>query len=386
MIAVVTGMIATYPVGGVFWDYAQYALGLERLGFDVYYLEDTGWQTYDPLKGVYGTDCSYGVEFLSKTISQYSSSLGKKWSFRSMDGESYGLSAAAIESIVNKADLFLNVSGSCLLRNEYMPPRRKVLIDTDPGWNHFVNYPKWDQNPGWLGANSFREHDYFLTYAERMGAPDCLLPSLGLDWKKTRPLVCLDQWRAKQPAEKWSTVMSWNNYRQDLVYEGKSYGSKEKEFPKFEKLPKFIPVGIEVAVGGNDAPRDRWRSLGWSIIDPATVSRTADLYRTYVQGSRGEFSVAKNVYVATRSGWFSCRSVCYMAAGLPVVLQDTGFSKVISTGTGVLAFDTLEEAAKCIKKVELDYKKHSDAAREMAQEIFSSEVVLKDIFNKIGLR
>jgi hypothetical protein len=138
-------------------------------------------------------------------------------------------------------------------------------------------------------------------------------------------------------------------------------------------------VGIEAAVGGNDAPRDRWRGLGWSIIDPTLVSRTADQYRTYVQGSRGEFSVAKNVYVATRSGWFSCRSVCYMAAGLPVVLQDTGFSKVISTGTGVLAFDTLAGQPK-----NLDVT--LEEAREMAQEIFSAEVVLKDLFTKIGLR
>lgn len=383
MKVVVTGMIASYPIGGVFWDYFQYALGLEQMGFDVYYLEDTGAPLLDPVSG---QESLYGVQFLKGTLEILSPTLSRKWLVRTMTDQFYGMPRQEMEEAVADADLFLNVSGCCLLRQEYLRSRRKVLIDTDPGWNHFLNYPKWDREPGWLGANSFREHDYFFTYAQRMGSPDCLLPSLGLDWKKTRPLVCLDQWQAKRPAEKWSTVMSWNNYRKDLEYEGKKYGSKEKEFPNFERLPKLIPVGIEAAVGGNDAPRERWRGLGWSIIDPTSVSRTADQYRAYVQGSRGEFSVAKNVYVATRSGWFSCRSVCYLAAGLPVVLQDTGFSRIIPTGAGVMAFDTLDEAVKCIKNVEADYKRHSDAAREIAQEYFSSDVVLKDIFNKIGLR
>src|SRR5262245_26679049 len=132
MRAVVTGMIASYPVGGVAWDYGQYALGLERLGFEVYYLEDTGWQTYDPVRGCYGEDCSYAVEFLGRTLAELSPTLGRRWHFRHADGTRYGPSAGAFTEVVAGADLFLNVSGGTLLRDEYMACPRKVLIDTDP--------------------------------------------------------------------------------------------------------------------------------------------------------------------------------------------------------------------------------------------------------------
>jgi len=385
MIAVVTGMIATYPVGGVFWDYAQYAIGLERLGFDVYYLEDTGWQTYDPVQGVYGTDCSYGVDFLKSTLGKYSPALGKRWCFRSMEGKNYGLSASEIESVVAGADLFLNVSGSALLRKEYMPSHRKVLIDTDPGWNHFVNYPKWDRQPGWQGAHSYREHDFFFTYAEGIGTAGCLLPSLDLAWQKTRPLVLVDGWRPQPPAKNWTTVMTWKNFQETIEYQGKVYGTKEMEFVRVESLPEKVKASFEMAVGGAQAPREKWQSLGWSVIDSHQISKTAEDYRVYIQSSKGEFSVAKNVYVATRSGWFSCRSVCYLAAGRPVVVQDTGFSSVIPSGDGLIAFNTLEEAAAGIESMEKNYKHHQEAAKDLAFRYFSSEVVLSDLLEKIGL-
>ena len=141
MRAIVTGMIGSYPVGGVVWDYGQYALGLEQLGFEVYYLEDTGWQTYDPRVGSYGEDCSYSVEFLQKSLNLLSPTLGKRWRFRNMDGKTYGLGDDVFKEVLHTSDLFLNVSGGTLLRDEYLRCKRKVLIDSDPGWNHFRNYP-----------------------------------------------------------------------------------------------------------------------------------------------------------------------------------------------------------------------------------------------------
>src|SRR5262249_13878109 len=187
MKAIVTGMIATYPVGGVVWDYGQYALGLERLGFEVCYLEDTGDYTYDPSRGQYDEGCSYGVGFLARSLAELSPSLGRRWHFRGLDGRAYGLSDEALADELRRADLFLNVSGGCLLRDEYMPCRRKVLIDTDPGRNHFVNYPK--QDAGSSPGRGYRGHDHFFTYAERLGRPGCNLPSLGLPWQPTRPPV-----------------------------------------------------------------------------------------------------------------------------------------------------------------------------------------------------
>ena len=146
-IAVVTGMIATYPVGGVFWDYIQYALGLERLGFDVYYLEDTGWQTYDPRRRCYVDDPGYGVDFLARSLALFSATLGTRWHFRAMTGQTWGMDAAAFARIIAEADLMINVSGGCLLRDEYLRCARKILIDTDPGLNHFRNYPQQDAKP-----------------------------------------------------------------------------------------------------------------------------------------------------------------------------------------------------------------------------------------------
>src|SRR5215207_4542174 len=195
MRAVVTGMIATFPVGGVAWDYGQYALALEDLGFEVYYLEDTSGPIYDPGQRQYSEECDYGVRFLRDSLALLSPRVADRWHFRAASGESYGLTPRKVQEIIAGADLFLNVSGGTLLRDEYMSCRCKVLIDTDPGWNHFVNYPRWDAQPGWQNTHGYRAHDHFFTYAERLGQSDCLLPDLGLTWHPTRPLVVLDRWK-----------------------------------------------------------------------------------------------------------------------------------------------------------------------------------------------
>jgi hypothetical protein len=386
MIAIVTGMIATYPVGGVAWDYGQYALGLERLGWEVYYLEDTGWETYDPRAGQYGEDCSYGVRFLQQSLGQLSPTLGDRWHFRAMDGRTFGIEPKRCASLVANADLFLNVSGGTLLRDEYMPCPNKVMIDSDPGWNHFVNFPKWDANPGWQGTHGYRAHDHFFTYAERIGQPDCQLPDMGIRWRPTRPPVVLDCWKAIPPGEKWTTVMTWNNFRKPVEYKGNQYGTKEMEFPKVEDLPrKLNTTTFELATGGSGAPVERWTELGWHVLDSHSVSTTLDQYRTYIEQSRGEFSVAKNLYAATRSGWFSCRTVCYLAAGRPCVVQDTGFSEFLPTRDGLFAFNNLEQATAAIMAVERDYPRHCASARQIASDHFDSSLVLGEMLRTIGL-
>jgi hypothetical protein len=385
MKAVVTGMIATYPVGGVAWDYAQYALGLEQLGFEVFYLEDTGLPTYDPSRGEYGDDPSYGVRFLAESLMGMSSGMAQRWFFRDHQGATHGLEPERLARVVAEADLFLNVSGSVLLRPEYLANRCKVLIDTDPGYNHFVNYPKWDAQPCWGDALGYRAHDHFFTYALNLGQPDCHLPDLGLPWQPTVPLVVLDRWRPEPPGTVWTTVLTWNNFQKPIEAKGVLYGTKEREFERVEILPQQVSVPLEMAVGGSAPPRHRWRSLGWSVVDSENRSRTIDSYRSYIQGSRGEFSVAKNVYVATRSGWFSCRSVCYLAAGRPVVVQDTGFSKFLPTGEGLLAFSTLQEAVTHLGDVERNYDRHAESALDLARTHFDARIVLGDLLERIGL-
>jgi hypothetical protein len=377
-------MIAAYPVGGVVWDYGQYLLGLERLGFEVFYLEDSGEPGYDPDMRDYNSGDDYGVAFLERSLAELSPGFAGRWHYRGADGRTAGMGAGEFAKVVAGADLFLNVSGGCLLRDEYVASRRKVLIDTDPGRNHFVNYPREDAGGGWPGTCGFRGHDHFFTYAERLGRPDCPLPDFGLRWHPTRPPVVLDCWHSKPPGEQWTTVMSWATFPKPLEYRGVTYGAKEMEFGRVEGLPQRVGAKLEVASGGGP-PVGRWRSLGWSVVDSHAVSRTAGDYRDYLQRSRGEFAVTKNVYAATRCGWFSCRTVCYLAAGRPAVVQDTGFSEFLPTGRGLFAFSDLDGAAAAVEAVEADYPAHREAAREVAERHFASDVVLKDILHRIGL-
>jgi hypothetical protein len=178
--------------------------------------------------------------------------------------------------------------------------------------------------------------------------------------------------------------MTWKNFAETIAHEGVVYGTKEMEFDKIEELPRLSPARFEVACGG-DPPRDRWRSVGWSVVVSQAVSVTPEMYRSYIQRSRGELSVAKNVYVATGSGWFSCRTACYLAAGRPAVVQDTGFSRVIPTGRGLFAFTDAAEALSGIDAIESDYEAHQAAARELAQSHFDSNRVLGDLLSRIGL-
>jgi hypothetical protein len=375
-------MIATFPVGGVAWDYGQYALGLERLGFEVWYLEDTGVYSYDPRRGLYTEDFSYGVEFLQGALASLSPALADRWFVRGFDGTTFGAQEADVADLVADADIFLNVSGACVLREEYLPNPCKILIDTDPGWNHFVVFPR-DDHPA--GARGFQAHDVFTTYAGLIGRPECALPTFGLVWHPTRPPVVADRWQARPPGERWTTVLSWDNYGSPIEHGGATYGSKAPEFAKIESLPGRVAAKLEVAAGGVKPPVERWRTLGWSVRDSATVSASPGDYRRYVEGSRGELSVAKNVYVATRSGWFSCRSACYLAAGRPAVVQDTGFSELLDTGTGLVPFSDLDGAASALAAVERDYDEHSRAARAIAEEHFDAAVVLGELLERAGV-
>lgn len=384
--AVVTGMIATLPFGGVAWDYGQYALGLEELGFEVTYLEDTGLTMLDPSDPHYTTENpAYGIAFLTGALRSLSPTLASRWHVRTPDGRTFGMTADELNATVAEADVFLNVSGACRLTDAYLPSPRKVLIDTDPGWNHFVTFPR--SLAGHDGdAAPFTRHDTFLTYAENLGRPQCRLPDFGLRWLPTRPPVVVDRWTADGPGERWTTVLSWANYSRQVVDDdGVEYGSKDHEFPIVEDLPNYVQAPLELAAGGVKPPIDRWRERGWSVVDSTMISRTLDDYRDYIQRSRGELSVAKNVYVATRSGWFSCRSACYLAAGRPVVLQDTGFSDHLPVGKGLLAFSTTDEAVQAIEAVEADPAGHGEGARALAVEHLAADRILGDLLDAAGV-
>ncbi|MBI4640451.1 MAG: glycosyltransferase family 1 protein [Candidatus Tectomicrobia bacterium] len=387
---IVTGYAATYPFGGVAWDYLQYVVGFKRLGHDVYYLEDTSKWMYDPFEETFSDNPRYNVNYLAETLAAFRCGLEDRWCIRDVHGNYWGLSHNALAEVCKKSDLFLNLSGSCFLREEYLKSALKIYLDSDPLYSQaaIVDYVAGtdDSHIHWL-IDHMRLHDFFFSFGENIGKPGCSVPSDLFEWRPTRQPIMLSSWPhyRGQSRDLLTTVMSWQPAEEGPVVRGISYGGKHMEFEKFLDLPERTSQRLELAIGGGKPPLNLLREKGWRVVNGYTHSSDLWKYRHYILTSKGEFSVAKNAYVATRSGWFSCRSACYLAAGKPVIVQETGFSDILPTGYGILAFSTPEEAIEGIEAVNRDYARHSAAAREIAEEYFDSDKVLRKLLRDIGL-
>jgi hypothetical protein len=396
---IVTGLIAQHPfLGGISWHYLQYVLGLRRLGHDVYYFEDSGQWPYNVDGGASGNDwisydCSENVVYLNSLMTRFG--LGNRWSYRfPFHNQWYGLSDSERTDVVNRADMLLNVSGSLEFPDHYRQIGRLVYIDTDPVFTQ-VKLAQAELD--------FRRrvdaHDVHFTYGERLTD---VVPETGHNWQPTRQPIVLSEWKPSHPPRNvFTTVMSWTSYK-PLTYAEKIYGQKDVEFYRFLDLPmKVRPTKFEVAL--SNVEHVNWRTeimnlplavvelmrqrrdwsarellalTGWNVVDAKSNCGDFDSYRNYIQRSKAEWSVAKNGYIQGQCGWFSERSACYLAAGRPVVAQDTGFSKVIPVGNGIFAFNTIEEAGAAIEAVEANYAQQTTAARAIAEEYFASEKIL----------
>jgi hypothetical protein len=387
----VTGLAATFPFGGVFWDYMQYVLGFHRLGCDVLYVEDTGRWCYDPLARTFVEDATAHAAHMAAAVAALEPALSDKWHFRDPAGNTYGRSWADVVRFVRSADLFLHVSGSCWMRDEYFAAKRLAYVDSDPVYTQAA-VPAHLADPGVSGqqlkrVREMRRHHAFFTFAENYGAADCRVPAGLIDWVPTRQPVVLDCFnRAAVPVAArrrvMTTVASWEPREQGPVVDGVAYGGKSAEIRRFLDLPSRLDLPVEVALSG-PAPYELLRERGWRLTDPVAVSRDPWAYRAYLADSLAEWSVAKNAYVASRSGWFSCRSACYLALGVPVVVQDTGFGRSIPTGEGVLSFSTSDEAVEAVRAVASDPARHARAAREIAGEYFDAGRVLTALLERV---
>jgi hypothetical protein len=375
---IVTGLVAQYAFGGVAWDYLQYVEGFRQLGHDVFYLEDTEAWPYDPINNTITDDCSYNVRYLSDVMNRLG--LGDRWIYRNgADGKYYGASTDCCRT----ADLFLNVSGCGWLRDEYRAIPTKIFLDSDPLFTQVALAQ---------GAPDVRDriaaHEYHFTFAENINAADCRIPATGLRWRPTRQPVVLDWFpRATEtPRDVFTTVMNWVSYK-PCEYAGATWGQKDVEFRKFLDLPERTSQKFEIAMGlgqGKLRPTELILSKGWRLIEPSEHLPDPWTYRDYLRQSKGEWSVAKEGYVKSRSGWFSCRSACYLALGRPCVLQDTGWSKHYPTGNGLFAFATMAEALAGIAAVNADYAKHAAGARAVAEEMFDARKVLAAMLEQVG--
>ena len=387
---VVTGLIATYPLGGVSWDYLQYIQGLHLLGHDVFYLEDTGNWVYNPELGTFTEDCSFNLQYLDAVLTfAVGPAMRRRWSFRSPIGEYFGLSEREIETVCNQADLFINVSGCCWLRDRYQGCARKLYIDTDP---LYTQYQLEAMSQGTATAdqaysvNLIRNHDLFFTFAEDISDPSCSIPSCGLTWHTTRQPRVLENWpfTFTPTAPALTTVMSWKNDVTLPSIGGETYGGKDVEFLKFMHLPSRVSVTMEIALSGA-APFDQLRHNGWQVVNGYEKSSTMEVYQNYLSSSRGEWSIAKNAYVASRSGWFSERSAAYLELGKPVVVQDTGFRPYYPVGEGLFDFTNLEEAISAIESIESNYRRHCEAARSIAENHFAARSVLTRLLQQVAV-
>lgn len=384
---IVTGLVGLYPLGGVAWDYLQYPIGFLKLGHDVYYHEDTWNWPSQPIQKTYTQDPKYSVEYIGDFVEKYAPGLRERWHYLHLHETSFGMSREKFDEVAASADLFLNVSGACMIPENLSGACVKVFLDTDPGYNQIMMTERfgWSENVDrW--CSSVDAHDRHFTYAENIHGPDCLVPKLGYDWKTTRMPICIEHWEhlaSLRPKGPWTTVMTWSAFKGKLVYKGVEYGSKGAEFEKLINLPAMVNMPLKVALGGVNAPLERLSQAGWQVADGPEATATPAMYQDFIASSRGEISVAKQVYVELRTGWFSCRSAGYLASGRPVVVQDTGFTPVIESGEGIIAFNTAEEAALGLMEVEREYERHAGAALEMARRYFDSSKVLQKLIDDV---
>ena len=379
---IITGLVGQYPFGGVIWDYLQYLLGFRSLGHQVLYLEDSGAWPYDPVAGTITDDCSFALQSLRRIFTDFD--MAESWVYRNgADGKFHGAGEKVAREWLRHGDLLVNVSSAGWLRDYDLRVGHRMFIDGDP---MFCQIGLLDgSNP--LYAGRLRDHDSHFTFGLSVGQPDCPVPVDGITWRSTVQPVAIDQWPVTTVSDDapWTTVMNWASYK-PKVWEGRTYGQKNLEFNRFRDLPSTTNIPLRLAMGlGVDGlrPAEELRQLGWDLVEPQEVVPDHRAYRSFLTNSRGEWSVAKNGYVEGKTGWFSCRTACYLAAGRPAVVQETGWSRHLPSDRGVLPFTTLDEAAEGLSKVTRNYSEHSKAAREIALEFFDATKVCQNLLRQV---
>lgn len=386
---VVTGLAVTYPFGGVFWDYLQYPLGFQRLGHEVLYIEETGRWCYDPAAQTFVESGSANANAFHDHLKRLDPALADRWFFRDATGKTFGMPWEQVTEFCRSADLLLHISASCVWREEYMAARCVAFLDSDPMYTQtglLSSAAETDSSKHGIQA-WIDHHQRFFTFGLNVGQHDSLVPTGPIHWIPTRQPVVLDCFTphvrpVPQRRPVLTTVASWEPTEKGPQHEGVSYGGKSVEFQRFIDLPAQCSLPIEVAISG-PAPRTLLQSKGWQLREGYDVSKDPWIYRDYLAESFAECSVAKDAYVAPRTGWFSCRTACYLALGVPAIVQDTGFSRFIPVGKGLLAFTTLDEARAAIDAVLTDPHAHSRAALEVAAECFDSRKVLRDLLDQL---
>jgi hypothetical protein len=365
---VIAGSIAQKPWhGGHAWVFLQYLLGFRKLGWDVLFLDrlEPGVSSnvcmFQQIMNEFGLSGSYSLDCGPQTM---------------------GLPKDAVLEKVRHSAALINVMG--FLRDEEIlqSARKRVFLDIDPGFGQM-----WRE----LGlCDLFQGHDHYVTIGENIGATACPIPTGGLTWITTPQPVVLDYWQPARtaPTLGFTTVGSWRGAYGPVPFRGKTYGLRVHEFRKFLPLPGITATPFDAALDmhpSDASDRSLLQQHGWQLLEPRTVAADPWTYHDFISQSTAEFMVAKNMYVETQSGWFSDRSICYLASGKPVLAQDTGLSGLLPTGKGLVTFRTLEEAAAGVETICGNYAVHSQAAHDIAVEHFDSSKVLCRLLQKLSI-
>ncbi|MFI5367045.1 MAG: hypothetical protein ACHQ4J_15635 [Candidatus Binatia bacterium] len=375
---ILAGYLVRCPLGGYAWQILHYLVGLRALGFDPYFYEDTAYygDCFDPLTGNMHVAPDAGVAFAADFFGQFG--FGDRWAFwDAARNRHHGLNAADTVALLHDARLLITLAA--VNRVPRQPGQRRVFIDIDPT---FTQIRVADGDTGL--CELLDEHDAHFTIGENIGTAGCVIPTDRFAWKPTRQPIAVELWSPlpSDPAAAFTTIGRWDERRRDVHFQGNVYAwSKRVEWMKFLDLPQRTGERFTVAMDVDKSPADGdlLRRHGWEILDPIAVSANAFTYRDFIRRSKAEFTVAKDLNVRLASGWFSDRAACYLAAGRPVVTQDTGFGRCLPTGKGLFAVRTLDDATAACTAIASDYDTHARAARRGAEEHFSARRVLADV-------
>jgi hypothetical protein len=396
-----TNQTLNYPQGGGhLWVFLNWALGLRVLGCEVIWLETvSNKETVSALKSrrkynglrlerdglvERSSDLMYEVQAnvatLKRRLERYG--LAENLALHSWSGETLSDEVAKgcldLEAAA-EADLLLNLRYN--LPGEVVGRfRRSALLDIDPGLLQV-----------WMsqGLVSVPQHDLYFTIGETVGQPGAKFPDVGLKWHYTPPPVYLPEWPPVQAdaMAPYTTVSHWWDGTGGWVEVQGELRNNEKRtaFLDYLDLPSRTSTRLELALGLAPSDEEESRLLeerGWKIRHAWTVSSEPELYRAYIQQSRGEFSVVKPSCVWLSNAWISDRTLCYLASAKPAVIQHTGPSRFLPDSEGLLRFRTLEEAARALSAVEADYERHCRLARELAEEHFDAQKVVGRVLER----
>jgi len=377
---VVAGYLVRYPLGGYAWQALHFLAGFRALGCDVFFYEDSAYYAYAYVPGapaMQAEDYSYGVAHARAFFAAHG--FGDAWAFWDAGAERcFGADLERTRAILHDADLVVNLGGVNRIARARCPRAVFVYVDLDPA------YTQLRLHEGDLLLRSMVEaHDVHFTLGENIGTPACRIPTAGIAWRPIRQPVAAELWMplggGGADGGTYTTIGKWDSAGRDLTFGGEVFTwRKRTEWFRFVDLPRRTGARFRVAADIAAVPEDlrRLEEGGWEVIDPLPISRDPDVYRDFIRGSRGEFTVAKDVNIRLASGWFSDRSACYLAAGRPVVNQDTGFDRVLPTGVGLFSVRDLNEAVAAFAAIDGDYERHAQAARALACTYFDPARVL----------